>query len=87
VTRLPAKEVDMATVIAVFLLSLWGLMIVAAPRRKRYGRRRSGAWHGAGDSSIEGEENSDSSCDAGFDGGGDCGGGDGGGGGGDGGGD
>jgi hypothetical protein len=61
VTRLPAKEVDMATVMAVLLLSVWGLMIAAAPRRKRYGHRRSGSWHSVGDSSIDGEENSASS--------------------------
>jgi hypothetical protein len=78
VTRLQAKEVDMVTVMAVLLFSLWGVMVFAAPRRKRYSR-----WTSVGDSSIEGEDNpetgggegvGDSGCGDG--GGGDGGGGD-----------
>jgi hypothetical protein len=40
VTRLPGKEVDMQILLASLLLSIWGLMIFSAPKRKRYGRWR-----------------------------------------------
>jgi len=42
----------MSILLAGLLLSLWGVMIYAAPKRKRYRR-----WTRVGDPSIDGEEN------------------------------
>jgi hypothetical protein len=74
----------MSILLAGLLLSAWGLLVLSAPKRKRYRR-----WRCIGDSSIDGEANDSSSAydpvgdagggDAGGDvGGGDCGGSDGG---------
>lgn len=35
-TSLAVKEVDMSNLLAALLLSIWGLMMLAAPKRKRY---------------------------------------------------
>jgi hypothetical protein len=37
-TSLLVKEVDMSNLFAALLLSIWGLMVLSAPRRKRYCR-------------------------------------------------
>ena len=49
----------MQILLAGLLLSIWGLMIFSAPKRKRFGR-----WTSVGDSSIDGEDN-DGGCDGG----------------------
>lgn len=69
-----------ADLVAGLLLSIWGLLVYAAPKRKRYGRWRRR--REIGHSSIDGEDHDSSSSYLGgdfagsdsADGGGDCGG-------------